>query len=60
MIKLAHLWRGDSSPMGCEAAPKPENAVHLKDPVLKIATAAQSIGDKSPHHKRSVRDQTFL
>jgi hypothetical protein len=25
------LWRGDLSPLGCEAAPKPFTTVYLKD-----------------------------
>ncbi|KAE9642180.1 hypothetical protein EJA70_19790 [Pseudomonas sp. PB103] len=37
------LWRGDLSPMGRAAPPDSE--------YTRIGTAAQPIGDKSPHHK---------
>nr|TSB51378.1 hypothetical protein FEE99_15105 [Pseudomonas sp. ef1] len=45
--KNAVLWRGDLSPMGCEAAPKTSAWPAGSD----FATAAQPNGDKSPRHK---------
>ncbi|TBN46419.1 hypothetical protein EYC95_12735 [Pseudomonas sp. BGI-2] len=45
------MWRGGLPPLGCEAALKPETSLHLTLCVGWIATAAQSNGDKSPHHR---------
>ncbi|AUM70743.1 hypothetical protein C0J56_18975 [Pseudomonas fluorescens] len=47
------MWRGDSSPLGCEAAPKPGNSVRQKIEFAAFRAAAQPSGDKSPRHKKS-------
>ncbi|AWM89835.1 hypothetical protein DJ564_02940 [Pseudomonas sp. 31-12] len=49
-----HLWRGDLSPLGGEAAPKPATSVYQLHRVRWFTTASQSNGDKSPHHKSSL------
>ncbi|MCG6577927.1 hypothetical protein EGM97_24905 [Pseudomonas sp. AF32] len=46
------LWRGDLSPLGCEAAPKQSSAVYLEDCGYPIGAASQPSGDKSPRHKK--------
>ncbi|MCG6573875.1 hypothetical protein EGM97_04035 [Pseudomonas sp. AF32] len=45
------MWRGDLSPLGREAALKPDNSLHLID----FGTASQSSGDKSPRHNSRAR-----
>ncbi|AXP07171.1 hypothetical protein DZG01_11060 [Pseudomonas fluorescens] len=44
------LWRGDLSPLGCAAAPKPGNSVCQEDWVHCFRAATQPNGDKSPRH----------
>ncbi|AWM89343.1 hypothetical protein DJ564_00295 [Pseudomonas sp. 31-12] len=45
------LWRGDLSPLGREAPPKPATPFIQANRVGRIATAAQPNGDKSPRHR---------
>ncbi|MCG6576663.1 hypothetical protein EGM97_18375 [Pseudomonas sp. AF32] len=45
------LWRGDLSPLGCAAAPKPDTAVNQMNRASRITTASQPSGDKSPRHR---------
>ncbi|AWM94036.1 hypothetical protein DJ564_26270 [Pseudomonas sp. 31-12] len=41
------MWRGDLSPLGCEAAP----ALQIRTEFDGLTTAAQPNGDKSPRHR---------
>ncbi len=43
------LWRGDLSPLRCEAVVRPKGLTYLKGRYLKSTTALQPNGDKSPH-----------
>ncbi|AWM95072.1 hypothetical protein DJ564_01225 [Pseudomonas sp. 31-12] len=47
------MWRGDLSPLGCEAAPKWATLFFRHTASTGFATAAQPNGDKSPRHKSS-------
>ncbi|AUM68731.1 hypothetical protein C0J56_07350 [Pseudomonas fluorescens] len=44
---MSTLWRGDLSPRGCAAAPKPVSAVYQTE---CIGAASRPSGDKSPRH----------
>jgi len=45
------MWRGDSSPFGCEAVVKPAHALYLTHSENKFGAASLPNGDKSPRHK---------
>ncbi|AUO47047.1 hypothetical protein C1C98_17115 [Pseudomonas ogarae] len=45
------LWRGDLSPLGCEAAPNQTPYFARYTAGTGFAAAAQPSGDKSPRHR---------
>ncbi|AUM70951.1 hypothetical protein C0J56_20205 [Pseudomonas fluorescens] len=47
------MWRGDLSPLGCEAAPPNRQHRSVRSiQAIFIGAASQPNGDKSPRHKR--------
>ncbi|RBC02442.1 hypothetical protein C3E97_006635 [Pseudomonas sp. MWU12-2115] len=56
---MSNLWRGDLSPMGCEAAPKPDYRFFQENRISWITTASQPIGDKSPRHREAPQDRSW-
>ncbi|TNF79014.1 hypothetical protein FGE05_27315 [Pseudomonas sp. ICMP22404] len=46
------LWRGDLSPLGCEAAPKIMPHRHWSIGSSILGAASRPSGDKSPRHKK--------
>ncbi len=52
MKRNTYLWRGDLSPLGCEAAPYCI-PVCLRSPVVCIGAASQPSGSKLPRHTKS-------
>ncbi|AUM71743.1 hypothetical protein C0J56_24785 [Pseudomonas fluorescens] len=46
------LWRGDLSPLGCEAALKGLRQSTWHSEVKGLGAASQPDGDKSPRHKK--------
>ena len=51
IVGASLLWRGDLSPIDCEAIVKTVNAFRLWIAVIGFGAASHPIGDKSPHHK---------
>ncbi|PYB96062.1 hypothetical protein DMX04_24410 [Pseudomonas koreensis] len=54
MWRVSTLWRGDLSPMGCEAAPNHTTGFFSRTQLAECATASPPDGDKSPVHRALV------